>query len=75
MLQGERPLAARTHYFRGADPAQWRHDVASFERVRARGVQPGVDLLYYGSEGELEFDFVAAPGADLDRIEMSLRRQ
>lgn len=69
-LRGERATGTRISYFRGADPAAWRRDVASFERVRARDIQPGVDLVYYGNEGELEFDFVAAPGAALDRIEL-----
>jgi len=32
--------------------------------VRSRGVYPGIDVVYYGNRGELEYDFVVAPGAD-----------
>ena len=63
-VTGSAPLAARAHYFRGDDPAQWRTNVPTFGRVRYARIYPGVDLEYYGRDGELEYDFVVAPGAD-----------
>ncbi|MGH6631274.1 MAG: SBBP repeat-containing protein, partial [Burkholderiales bacterium] len=65
VLTGEQPLASRSHYLLGNNPAAWRRDVPHFGRVRARSVYPGVDLVYYGSgQRQVEFDFVVAPGAD-----------
>jgi uncharacterized protein (TIGR03437 family) len=58
------PLITRSNYFVGQDPARWRRDVPNFGRVRYRGVWPGIDLVYYGSGNQLEYDFVVAPGAD-----------
>jgi hypothetical protein len=69
-LAGESPSSAPSHAFLGADPARWRRSIPAFERVRARGVRPGVDLVYYGAEGTLEFDLVAEPGADLASLEL-----
>jgi hypothetical protein len=50
--------------FLGNDPKKGRTNVASYARVHCRNVYPGVDLVYYGKQGRLEYDFVIAPGAD-----------
>ncbi len=67
---GEQELETRTNYFIGNDPEQWHTDVPNFAKVRYADVYPGVDLVYYGREGALEYDFVVAPGADPSAILM-----
>src|SRR5262249_39076737 len=57
-------LPGKANYFFGNDPAAWRTNVPTYGRVRYRDVYPGVDLVYYGNGGQLEYDFVVAPGAD-----------
>lgn len=61
-------VAGRSNYLIGSDPRRWHRGVPSFERVRYRGVYPGIDLVYRGSGERLEYDFVVAPGADPSRI-------
>src|SRR5439155_17419183 len=68
----EQVLPGKSHYLIGADARQWRTNVPTYARVRFHGVYPGIDLVYYGNARELEFDFVAAPGADPDRIRVAL---
>jgi uncharacterized protein (TIGR03437 family) len=58
----------RSNYFVGKDGAQWRRDVPHFSRVRYRSVYKGIDLVYHSSEGQLEYDFVVAPGAAAEGI-------
>ncbi|HKB15149.1 MAG TPA: SBBP repeat-containing protein, partial [Planctomycetota bacterium] len=65
-------LPGRSHYFIGRDPAKWRTDVPHYARVQYRDVYPGVDLVYYGNEGRLEFDLVVAPGVDPDAIRLDV---
>lgn len=72
-VRGLEPLHARTNYFLGSDPDRWRGNVLSFGRVRYRGVYPGIDLLYYGNDHKLEYDFVVAPGADPAAIRLNFR--
>ena len=60
--------AGRVNYFLGADASRWRRGVPAFTRVRYREIYPGVDLDYYGSGSELEYDLIVAPGADPERI-------
>jgi hypothetical protein len=61
---------ARVNYFVGSDPASWRTDVPTYERVRYRAVYPGIDLVFHGSEGQLEYDFIVSPRADPRRIRL-----
>jgi uncharacterized protein (TIGR03437 family) len=74
-LRGEQPQAASSHYFRGNDPSRWRPRVPHYSRVRDLAVYAGIDLVYYGAQGSLEFDFVVAPGADPRQIEMEFSGQ
>lgn len=64
----ERPLVTRSNYLIGADRSQWHTDIANFGRVVYPSVLDGVDLVYHGEDGQLEYDFVVAPGADASAI-------
>jgi hypothetical protein len=72
-LSGSDPLSGKSNYFIGSDPAKWHRDIPQFARVRYHNVYPGIDLVYYGNQGQLEYDFEVAPGADPKEI--SLRFQ
>ena len=64
-VMGIDELPGKSNYFIGNDPKMWRTNVANYAKVRYRDVYPGVDLVYYGNQGgQLEYDFVVAPGAD-----------
>jgi roadblock/LC7 domain-containing protein len=54
----------KSNYLIGNDSALWRTGVAQYAKVRAKGIYPGIDMVYYGNQGKLEYDFVVAPGAD-----------
>ncbi len=62
--EGENELAGKANYLVGDDPSKWRTDVPTYARVRYADVYPGVDLVYYGNQRQLEYDFRVAPGAD-----------
>jgi uncharacterized protein (TIGR03437 family) len=69
-IAGEGPQDSRSNYFIGNDPAKWRTSVPNFARVRYAGVYPGIDLVYYGKDGNLEYDWIVSPGADPRKIRM-----
>jgi hypothetical protein len=69
-ITGENVLPGRVNYLIGNNPARWHTEVPTYRRVRLANVYPGVDLLYYGNQGRLEYDFVIAPGADPESIRM-----
>ena len=67
---GEAGLAGRVNYFIGSDAANWRTGVPLFERVRVKQMYPGIDLVHYGNQQYLEYDFEVAPGASPTAIAM-----
>ena len=69
--RGRRVLPGLTNYLIGNDPRLWRRGVRSYAEVEYRDVYPGVDIVYYGNQRQLEFDFVVAPGASYRPIELA----
>jgi hypothetical protein len=65
-------LPGKSNYFIGNDPKKWRTNVPTYAKVRYEGVYPGIDLVYYGNQRQLEYDFIVAPGADPDAIQLAL---
>ena len=64
-VSGAHELPGKVNYFLGNDPKKWRTNVPTYAQVRYRNVYPGIDLVYHGNQsGQLEYDFVVAPGAD-----------
>ena len=61
---GDELAAGTTNYLIGSDPSQWRRDVPSFGRVRYHGLYPAIDLVFYGNQERLEYDFIVAPGGN-----------
>jgi hypothetical protein len=70
MAGGERQSAISS-YFIGNDPARWVTGAPNFARVHYRELYPGIDLAFYGNQGQLEYDFVVAPGADPSAIRLA----
>lgn len=71
---GEDELPSTVNYIFGSDPAKWKIDIPAYAKVRYSGVYPGIDLVYYGNEQKLEFDFDVAPGADPRQIQMQFSK-
>ena len=72
-IQGLGELKSRSNYFKGSDPAQWRTDIPSYARVRYGQIYPGIDMVFYGDQRQLEYDFVVAPGANPDVIKLAFK--
>ena len=73
VAMGAEELPGKFNYFLGNDPRKWRTNVPTYAQVKYRGVYPGVDLVYYGNQGgQLEYDFVVAPGADPSAIGLAI---
>jgi hypothetical protein len=71
-MLAERPLPGRINYLIGKDPANWHTNLPTFARVRYRSLFPGVDAVFYGKNGEIEYDLVLAPGRDPKEISFGL---
>jgi len=69
-VTGVGPLSGRSHYLKGNNPRAWQRDIPSYAQVRYADVYPGIDLVYYGNQRQLEYDFVIAPGSQPDQIQL-----
>src|ERR1017187_8881166 len=67
---GERQSAVSSYFF-GKDPAKWLSGIPNYSRVHYRALYPGVDLVFYGNQRQLEYDLVVAPGADPRAIRLA----
>ena len=72
-VDGLEELPGKANYFIGSDPAKWRTNVPTYGKVRYREIYPGIDIVYYGNQRQLEYDFVVAPGADPQRIVLDFK--
>ena len=70
---GLEELPGKSHYFIGNDPKKWHTNIPHYARVRYEEVYPGVDLVYYGTPRQLEYDFVVASGADPSAITLGFQ--
>jgi hypothetical protein len=68
----EQPLPGVVNYYVGNDPKNWLTGIKTYGRVRYAGVYPGVDLVYYGTQGRLEYDIAVAPGASAKPVRLAI---
>ena len=64
-------LPGIVNYFIGNDPSKWQTNIPTYQKVAYTNVYPGIDLVYYGHQGQLEYDLIVAPGADPNLIRLA----
>jgi hypothetical protein len=64
-------LSGTANYFIGNDPKRWRTGIPTYGKVRYQAVLPGVDMIYYGNQRQLEYDLVVGPGGDPSAIRLA----
>ncbi len=70
---GQDQLPGTSNYFIGNDATQWHTGITNYGQVAYQDVYPGVNLVYYGNQQQLEYDFVVAPGADPGSIHFAIQ--
>jgi len=71
-LSGEQKLPGVSNYLIGADRSRWLTNIPNFARVQYRDIYRGINLLYYGNQKHLEYDFQVSPHADPNSIRFSI---
>jgi uncharacterized protein (TIGR03437 family) len=72
-MEPQDKLPGVANYLMGSTPAKWPTNLPTYAKARSRSIYPGIDLVYYGTQGQLEYDFVLAPRADPSRIRLKFR--
>ena len=68
----ESGLPGKVNYLVGNARSRWHTNIPTYARVRYHAVWPGIDAVFYGNQGRLEYDFDLAPGADPKRIGLAI---
>jgi beta-propeller repeat-containing protein/centrosomal CEP192-like protein len=66
-------LPGKSNYLIGNNPAEWHTNVPMYRKVAEQGIYPGVDLVYYGTQRQLEYDFIVAPQAGVTPIRLAIQ--
>lgn len=72
-IQGLDQMPAKVNYFFGNEPKKWRTGIPTYGRVQYTEIYPGIDLVFYGNQRRLEYDFTVAPGADPGAIQFTVQ--
>jgi uncharacterized repeat protein (TIGR01451 family) len=70
-VSGLDELQGKVNYLIGNKTERWRTNIPTYARVRYEQIYPGVDLVYYGNQRQLEYDFVVAPNASFKQIRLA----
>ena len=62
--EGKDLLPGKSNYYIGKKSTDWITGIPQYGRVTLKSIYAGIDLVYYGHDGQLEYDFVLSPGAD-----------
>jgi photosystem II stability/assembly factor-like uncharacterized protein len=64
IVEGEDEMPGKVNYFIGDDQTNWHTNIPTYRRVNYREIYPGIGMVYYGNQRQLEYDFVIAAGVD-----------
>ena len=70
-VAGLEELPGKVNYLLGNDATKWHTNIPTYAKVQYQGVYPGVDLVYYSQQEQLEYDFVVAPEVDPQVIRLA----
>jgi hypothetical protein len=71
-ITGVEQLPGISNYFSGSNPTQWHMRIPQFAKVRYAQLYPGIDLIFYFRDGQLEYDLVGSPGANLTAVHFQI---
>ncbi len=71
-IEGINKLPGVSNYLKGNDPGKWRRNVPHYAMVKYSDVYEGIDLVYHTRQGNLEYDFIVASGADPGKIRLRI---
>src|SRR6185295_9741623 len=72
-VTGVEELPGKSNYLFGNNPSKWRTNVPNYSKVRYENVYPGIDLVYYGNQGHMEYDYIVKPGAKPSGIRLEIQ--
>ncbi len=67
-VRPDKPLNTYNNYFVGNDPTKWAANCKIYNAIVYEDIYPGIDARYYTDNGNLKYDLIVHPGADVNKI-------
>jgi hypothetical protein len=67
-VSAENHLPGKVNYLYSRDSSKQYTNISTHSRVRYTNIYPGIDIVYYGKQQQLEYDFIVGPGSSSDQI-------
>lgn len=65
------PVPGKVNYLIGNNPSQWQKDIPLYREIVYEGIYEKIDLNVYGTDSQMEYDFVVHPGGNPKKIRMA----
>ena len=72
-VEGQEELPGKVNYFSGNDPENWHRNIPTYRKAYFKDVYPGIDVVYYGNQQELEYDLIVAARANPKLIRFTIQ--
>ncbi len=66
-------LPGKSNYIIGKRAENWHTNIPTYRQVARRDIYRGIDVVYYGTQRQLEYDFVVSPGANPGVIQLDFQ--
>lgn len=70
-LNATSKLAGKVHYLIGNDPKKWQTQIPIYKEILYKDLYKGIDLKIYGTNNQMEYDFIVSPGSDPRNIRIA----
>ena len=57
-------LPGTIHYLIGNDPTKWKTQIPIYKEIVYNNLYTGIDLKIYGTNNQMEYDFIVSPGSE-----------
>ncbi len=74
-VEGLEPTGGISSYFTGRDEKTWFTGIPHYSKLKYKDIYPGIDMVYYGSGRNIEYDFVVKPEADPKQIQLAFSQR
>jgi hypothetical protein len=70
-LYAKDKTSGRVNYLLGNNPERWHTNIPLYNSITYRELYKGIDLTIYGTNNQMEYDFIVSPGADPGLISLA----
>ena len=68
---GKNEFNCKINYFKGDNKSTWKNCIPIYEKLLYKEIYPGIDLLYYGKQTDMNLEFIVQPNKNIECIKLN----